>query len=120
MRVADRQDGLFIAMVDLNLPAVEVVLEQLFRRGLQVGTQEVGGPPVIEARTNRHFVGKRRNDDEAQKASCGTTSPEHVIKDFVTNLALFGSEADAGLLPSQAIRLADILRREKIDRIAAP
>ena len=39
LRMTDSEKRLFVAMVDFNLPAVEVVLKQLFRRGLPIGAQ---------------------------------------------------------------------------------
>src|SRR3990172_1089405 len=118
--MTDSQYGLFIAMVDFNLPAVEVVLKQLFGRGLQIGAQQVSGVPVIDARMRGDFVGDRSNDNQTQMSSSGAASPEHVIEDLVTDFAQFGSKVDAGFLPKQAIRLANVLRRKDLDSILAP
>src|SRR3990172_5591042 len=88
--------------------------------GLQIGAQQVSGVSVIDMRMSRHFVGDRSNDNQPQMSSCGAASPEHVIEDFVTNFATFAAKVDAGLLPIQAIRLADVLRGEDLGSVLAP
>ena len=101
-------------MVDFNLPAVEVVLQEFFRGGFQIRAQQVGGIPVIDVRMSGHFVGDGSNHNQAEVPSCGTAPPEDVIEDFVTNFTALGAKADAGLLPIQAIRLADVVGSEDL------
>ena len=120
MRMTDSQYGLFIAMIDFNLPAVEVVLKQLFRGGFQIGAEQISGVAVIDARMSRHFVGDRSNDNQPQMSNCSAASPEDVVEDFVTDLATFGAKVDASFLPIQAIRLTNVLRGEDFDGILAP
>src|SRR5262249_14170062 len=117
--VANGENGLFITVVDFNLPAVEVMLQQFLGGSFQVGAQQVSGLAVIDAGMNRHFVRDWGNNDQPQQPGCRSASPEHVIQDLVLELAAFTAEVDAGLFPRQSLRLQDVFGCEDLGGILA-
>src|SRR5262249_804554 len=119
LSLTDSEDGLFVAMIQLNLPTVEVMLQQFFGGSFQIRAQQISRIAVIDVRMNRHFVRDRGDNDQSKSSLCSTASPEHVIENFVAKFAAFGTEVHWGLFPRQSSRLAHAFRSEDFDRIFA-
>src|SRR2546425_11199213 len=65
--LAHTQRVLLVAMVDFDLPAVEIDLQQRTRATPQVGGQQIGGVSVVAPGTLAFAVGRGRDDEEAQR-----------------------------------------------------
>jgi hypothetical protein len=63
--VTNSEDTLFVAMVDFNLPTIEVALQKFFGRQPIVVAQKVGLLPVIALTLFRLAIGRGREDNSA-------------------------------------------------------
>jgi len=69
--LSDAQGILLIAVVDFDLPAVEVDLQQLGGRVPQVGGEQIGGLTVIDFGAFPFVIGGRSHDEQAAKSVIG-------------------------------------------------
>jgi hypothetical protein len=58
---------LFVAMVDLDVPAPEVVLNDGLKRQSGIGADQIGGLAIKKAALGGEAIPKRPDDDEAQQ-----------------------------------------------------
>ena len=93
-------------MVDFDLPAVEVDLQQGASGVLQIGGEQVGRLPVVEFAAFPFAIGGGSHDEEAERDATGTSAPVDVQYLFVADLAALAPVEELGLLPSLGLILA--------------
>ena len=91
------KDAFFVAMVDFNLPTIEVGLQKFFGRQLVVVAQQVGLLPVIELSLFGLAIGGGREDQEPQKPSATSALPEQLADFLEANPAVSRTMKDFGL-----------------------
>src|SRR5208282_1577620 len=96
-------------MVDLDLPAVEIDLQQLLDRAGQVAGEQIGRLAIVQLFAATLAVRTGRNHDQAQGTGSGATLPVHLRDLFVTNLAAPAAVEDVGSLPFVTVVLAHVL-----------
>jgi hypothetical protein len=62
LRLAEAQQGFFVAEVEFDLPAPQVGLQDLLRRHGGIATEQVGRIPVAKMRALAQLVGDRADD----------------------------------------------------------
>src|SRR5260370_477316 len=98
------KDALFVAMVDFNLPTIEVGLQKLFGSQLVVVAQQVCLLPVIAPPLFSLAIGRGREHKEPQKPPTTSPLPEHLADFLEANLAVFRAVKDFGLFPGDGGR----------------
>jgi hypothetical protein len=120
LSVTDAQSVLFVAVVDLDLPAVEVDLEEVLGRGVEVSGEEVSGVAVVDLTGLALEVGGRCDDQEPEwEATCCPT-PVDVGQLFVADRAPLSPVDDPGGPPRPGVVLANLFGGELLDRVEAP
>src|SRR5438876_2644267 len=117
--LADAQPVFFFAMIDLDLPAIKVSLQQTRDRTFQVRGQQISGVAVVGARLLRQLVRLGRHHDQPQGAGAGGPLPQHPRHQLVANPAPLSRIAKAGALPGVMVLLADLLGRQDLSVLAA-
>jgi hypothetical protein len=90
--LSDAPSILLVAVVDFDLPAVEVDLQQLWSGVLPVGGEQIGGLTVIEFGALAFALGGRSHDEEAQRDLAGAAAPVDLRHLFITDAAALASE----------------------------
>ena len=85
------QGILLVAVVDFDLPAVEVDLQQLGSGVAQVGGEQKGGLAVIEFGTFPFAIGGGSDDEEAQGDLAGAAPPVDLRHLFIADAAALAS-----------------------------
>src|ERR1022692_3270010 len=86
-------------MVDLDLPTVEVDLEELSHRPLDHRRQQVSGPTVIVTAAEPFAIASRSDHQQPQCALAGSALPVNSADFFVLHLAAFSAIEDFGGFP---------------------
>src|SRR6476659_4595111 len=91
-------EGCFdLAVVDLNLPTVEVGLQQNGSGAVQVRGEQEGGFAVILAFAA--VVRHGRDQQQTQGSPAGAAAPEHRGDLFISDIAPLSAVKDSNLLP---------------------
>src|SRR5437660_2693381 len=104
-------------MIDLDLPPVEIDLQQLFQRTAQVAGQQIGRIAIVQLFAVTLAIRSRRNDDQAQRTSAGATLPVDSHNLFIANLAPLAAVEDFGSFPGAALILTHLLGSKLLDPI---
>src|SRR4029077_20589022 len=113
------KDALFVAMVDFNLPTIEVGLQKFFGAQLVIVAQQVGFFAVVEMACFGLAIRDGRHDKEAQKPSTASPLPEHLADFLEADPAVFGAVKDFGLFPRDSGVFRDRFGTEKLCSIVA-
>src|SRR5205823_7289271 len=100
-------------MIDLNAPAIKVVLQQLGSLGGQISGQQIGRLPVILAPVFAGAIAYRCYDQQAQHSSFAPALPVNLVELLVAHLPIASAMKNQGSLPTgHGIALAYLLRGE--------
>jgi hypothetical protein len=94
--LSDAKGVFFLAVIDFDLPAVEVDLKQGLGVVDEVGGKQISGVAVIELAALAFAVGCGRDDDDAQGLFAHAPLPIDRIDLLVAHDALFASVEDMG------------------------
>src|SRR5258708_35635078 len=90
-------------MVDLDLPTVEVDLEELAHRPVDHRGQQVGRPTVIVTTTEPFAIAGGSDDQQTQRALRSSALPEDPGDVFVLHLATFSAIEEFGGFPGSGV-----------------
>src|SRR5208282_1405654 len=117
--LSDAQGILLVAVVDFDLPAVEVDLQQLGGGVPEVGGEQIGGLTVVEFGAFPFAIGGRRHDEEAEGNLAGAPPPMDLRYLFITDAAALASVEQLGLFPGVGLVLPDLLGSKGGERVKA-
>ena len=120
LRLAHAQSVLFLAVIDFDLPAVEINLNELGRGGFQVGGQQISRLPIVEPAAFAFSIRCGRNDNEAQGSAARASLPIDFLDLLVAHATLFSPIVRPGALPGEGLVLADGLGSEFFRGVKTP
>lgn len=95
--LADSEEVFFVAMLDLDLPAVVVGLNQQGGRRGEFGGEEVSRVAIADALPPLGTVGSGGENDQPQEASSGSMLPEDTGQEFAADHPITAGEVDSHL-----------------------
>lgn len=98
----DTQGVFFFAVVDFDLPAIQIELNEFARWGFEVGGQKISRLTIVELGAFALSIGSRSDDDQTQGAPSSASLPEHIVKLFEAHLAAFSSICQSNAHPRDA------------------
>src|SRR4029077_16877360 len=113
----DAQGILLFAMIDFDLPAVEIDLQQLLGGTAQVAGEQVSRVAIIQPFALTLAVGSRRDHDHPQRTLSGTALPINLGDLLIANVPPRSTIEDLGRLPAAVFVLAHLLGSELVDSI---
>src|SRR5258708_4937451 len=106
-------------MVDLDLPTVEVDLEELAHRPVDDRGYQVGRPTVIVTTTEPFAIAGGSDHQQTQRALASSALPEDPGDFFVLHLATFSAIEDFGGFPGSGVVQPDLLGSELVLAVEA-
>src|SRR5579859_3051517 len=107
-------------MIDLDLPAVEVDLEQWASGAVQIGAEQISGLAIVPACAVAFAIGSGGDDEQAQGAGPGTALPQHWGGFFIADGAALAAIEDPGGAPADLLVLAHQFGSKLIGAVDAP
>src|SRR5208282_2074183 len=104
-------------MIHLDLPAVEIDLQQLLERTAAIAGKQVRWIAIVQLFALTLAIGSRRNDDQANRTLSGATLPVHIGDLFIASLAPFPAIEDFGGFPAAAVVFAHLFGGKLLDPI---
>src|SRR5208337_395940 len=108
-----------VAVVDFDLPAVEINLQELFGGSLQVSGQQVSRLAVVESTAFTFAIGGGSDDQQAERDASCTPAPVHLGHFFVADLAPLAPVEQLGLFPGPGLILAHLFGGERLGVVEA-
>ena len=105
LRLADTQGVFLFAVIDLDLPAVEIDLQQLLEGTAQIAGKQVRWIAIVQLPALGFAIGRRRDYDETKGALLGSALPVHLGDFFIADLAALATVKDLGGFPGSALVL---------------
>ena len=118
--LSDAQGILLVAVVDFDLPAVEVDLQQLGGGVLQIGGEQIGRLAVVEFAAFAFAIGGSSDDEEAERDLAGAAAPIDLRHLLVTDTAALASVEQLGLLPGVGLVPTDLFGGKGGEGVKAP
>src|SRR5947209_10047116 len=104
-------------MIDLNLPAVQIHLQQLDGGGALIGGQQKGRTPIAESAVFSAPIRDWSYHQQPKPSWTGPALPQHLLDFLVAQLPALAAMPEWDALPRQALVLTDLLRCELFLRI---
>ena len=120
LRFSHPQGILLVAVVDFDLPAVEVDLQQLGGGVPQVGGEQIGRLAVVEFAAFAFAIGGSSDDEEAERDLAGAAAPIDLRHLLVTDTAALASVEQLGLLPGVGLVPTDLFGGKGGESVKAP
>src|SRR3989442_152917 len=100
LSLSHAQNTFFITMIDLDLPSIEINLNERSGATVQVCHQQVSGLPVVDARMRRKLVRLGSDYNQAQLSSAAATFPKHPLHWFVPDVPPVSPKVNLGFSPA--------------------
>lgn len=113
--MSDAERVLFLAVIDFDLPSVEIDLQEGLCVIGEIGGEQIGGVSLMQLAALAFAIGRGRNDDEPQRQFARASSPVEVIDLFVGHDAPFAAAEEFGGAPGDAVVFAHLLGGELVD-----
>ena len=120
LSVSDTNGILLFTMINLNLPAIKITLQQHPGIALSVGAQKIGRIAVIPFGIHRCPVRLRGNHQQTKRAGSRPPLPQNIENLFVPNVAPCSSEMNPARLPGDRLILSNRFRRKPLFAVLAP
>src|SRR5918912_528359 len=104
-------------MIDFNLPAVQIHLQQLDSGRALIGGQQEGRTPITESAVFGAAIRDRSHDQQPEPSWTCPALPQHLLHFLVAPLPALAAMPELDALPRQALVLTDLLRCELFLRI---